>query len=287
MHSSALVVAAWPVGLALIFGIAFLLVRRIDESPLPAATEPAGDHQAHAQPWTADAMRMVTVFAIGSLIVFGLMVLLGELVTHEGPRIDGSIYDWTSGHRVHAWFHVMARLTKIGNTWTAIGAVGAAAVCLAVTWPAGRRWIPPVALAGAVLADHFLTRGLWHVFNRAGPPDAPHGTYPSGGCERAVLFYGLIAYLLWREFSGRRSTAIWAGAAVAALAYNEAYSRGYLTVHWFTDILAGLIYGCLMLAVCIAAVRSVTGPAVVRSAGVPEVTPGSALMVPTLGEQTP
>jgi membrane-associated phospholipid phosphatase len=101
-----------------------------------------------------------------------------------------------------------------------------------------------------------------------------------------VLFYGLIAYLLWREFSGRRSTAIWSGAAVAALAFNEAYSRAYLTVHWFTDVLAGLIYGSLLLTVCVLAVRAAAGPVRVRVA-FHEAAPDLPVMVPTLGEQTP
>ena len=45
------------------------------------------------------------------------------------------------------------------------------------------------------------------------------------------------------------------------LAFSEAYSRVYLTLHWFTDIISGLIYGCLILAVFIATIRLVDGPA--------------------------
>ena len=90
-----------------------------------------------------------------------------------------------------------------------------------------------------VVFDHFTTLGIRHIFERPGPPNSPHGTYPSGGVERCILFYGLIAYLLWREVSGRRTTAIWAGAGVAALGFNEAYSRAYLTLHWFTDAVSG------------------------------------------------
>jgi hypothetical protein len=75
------------------------------------------------------------------------------------------------------------------------------------------------------------------------------------------VFFGLIAYFLWREFSGRRVTAIWAGAAVAALAFNEGYSRVYLGMHWGTDVLSGWFYGILLLALFILATRVVMGPA--------------------------
>jgi len=92
-----------------------------------------------------------------------------------------------------------------------------------------------------------------------GPPGFLHGTYPSGGSERTVVFFGLIAYFLWREFSGRRVTAIWAGAAVAALAFNEGYSRIYLGMHWGTDVLSGWFYGILLLALFIPLIISSGG----------------------------
>ena len=76
-----------------------------------------------------------------------------------------------------------------------------------------------------------------------------------------MVFFGLIAYFLWREFSGRRETAIWAGAAVAALAFNEGYSRIYLGMHWTTDVLSGWFYGILLLALFILATRVIMGPA--------------------------
>jgi membrane-associated phospholipid phosphatase len=58
---------------------------------------------------------------------------------------------------------------------------------------------------------------------------------------------------------------------IAALGFSEGYSRGYLTLHWFTDIISGIIYGCLILAVFIATIRVVVGPA--RTPGT-ETAPG-------------
>ena len=124
-----------------------------------------------------------------------------------------------------------------------------------------------MALGAAIVIDHFLTLALRHTFHRLGPPDSPLGTYPSGGCDRIFVFYGLIAYLIWREVSGRKSTAIWSAGVVAALAFSEAYSRFYLTLHWTTDVLSGLIYGGLILAVFIVTIRLVAGPA--RRPGAP------------------
>jgi membrane-associated phospholipid phosphatase len=76
-----------------------------------------------------------------------------------------------------------------------------------------------------------------------------------------ILFYGLIADLLWREFSGSPRTRVWATGTIAALAFNEAYSREYLSKHWLTDILSGLFYGAVLLAPFLAADRVIAGPA--------------------------
>jgi len=257
-----LAVLIWPVGMAVIFGAAVFASRANPDLP----TEWAGhqSHRARAGSPIADAgtgsVRFLVVALVGSVVAFAVMALLGLLVVNHGLTIDKPIFNWVQGHHVHLVKAAMERLTKIGDTWTTWGAAFAAAVCLAVTWR-DRRWLPPVALAALIVIDHFTTLALRHVFHRVGPPTSPLGTYPSGGAERCIVFYGLIAYLLWREFSGQRRFAIWAAAAVAALGFNEAFSRVYLSLHWFTDALSGLLYGALMLAAFIIAVRAVAGRA--------------------------
>ena len=285
-----LVVLLWPAGLAVIIGLALVLARRnpqqapaIAHTARPRLQSAPGSHKAPGDgfPGAQRAMslsRMLILIAIGAVAVYGVMALLGVPVVHHGLAVDRPIYNWTASHQVHSWAAVMQRATKIGDTWTCWGAACAAAVCLAVSWRTNR-WLPPVALAAIIGVDHYVTLALRHTFHRLGPPDSPFGTYPSGGCGRVISFYGLIAYLLWREFSGKREMAIGAGAIVTALGFTEAYSRIYLTMHWFTDALSGLLYGGLLLAVFIAAIRLVAGPSPAgqrdggrRQARVPAVT---------------
>jgi membrane-associated phospholipid phosphatase len=66
--------------------------------------------------------------------------------------------------------------------------------------------------------------------------------------------------MLWREFSGSERGKIWAIGSVTALAFHQAYCREYLSKHWFTDILSGLLYGGVLLAPFIATVRLIAGP---------------------------
>ncbi len=259
-----LAVLIWPVGLAVIFAAAWLLARRAPAEPDrgPGSTLRRGTHRAagadSAEEAVMGGIKLAFIAGVGTVAAFGVMCLLGLLVVYHGLAIDRPVLHWVTGHQVHAMAALMNRLTKIGDTWTAWGAAAAAAVCLAGTWRT-KRWVPPVALASAIFLDHYATQALRHVFHRLGPPTSPLGTYPSGGVDRCIVFYGLIAYLLWREFSGQQRTAIWAGAVVAALGFNEAYSRVYLSLHWFTDALSGLVYGILLLAAFVVAVRSVAG----------------------------
>jgi membrane-associated phospholipid phosphatase len=250
--------------------VAALLTRRAEPVPMASAGPPSRPPpEPDAAPGSArnpairsfrEAARFLLVIAVGMAAVYTLMALLGLPVTHEGHIVDQPVNRWLSQHSVHAWAREMSKMTRIGNTWTTRGAVVTAAVCLAVTWRRVR-WLPPLALAVLALTQHPLTHLIHLTDPRVGPPGFLHGTFPSGGSERCVAFYGLIAYLLWREFSGGRRAAIWSAAAIAALALNEGYSRLYLGMHWATDVLSGWIYGLLLLLAFVTAVRLVAGPA--------------------------
>ncbi len=230
--------------------------------------------QGGLPPAVRSAAKFLLIVVAGAVAVYGLTALLGLLVVHAGPTIDKPIMNWTNAHRVHSWAAVMNRLTKIGDTWTTWGAVTAAAVCLAVTWHRNR-WLPPLALAAAIVVDHYTTIYIRHTFERPGPPGSPHGTFPSGGADRIIILYGLIAYLLWHEFSRQRRAGIWAGATVAVLAFSEGYSRGYLTLHWFTDVLSGWVYGTLLLLLFVIAVRYTEGSSGPGSPGRRGLAPGA------------
>jgi membrane-associated phospholipid phosphatase len=266
-----LLVLVWFAGLAVILGVAALLASRARAASPgrpPNGARPVGPVTVSPtpdEPVLRTVARFLAVIVVGVAAVFAVMALLGLIVVHAGPAVDKPIYHWVMSHRVHLWTHEMKNLTKIGDTWTTRAAAVTAAVCLAVTWHR-MRWLPPVALGTLMVVHRGLTHAIHLVNGRIGPPGHLHGTFPSGGSERCVVFYGLIAYLLWREFSGRRPAAIWAGAVVACLAFNEGYSRSYLGMHWSTDVLSGWFYGLLLLVVFIAAVRYVAGPAQVPSA---------------------
>ncbi|HLQ54721.1 MAG TPA: hypothetical protein VK162_10655 [Streptosporangiaceae bacterium] len=224
-----------------------------------ASRSPSGALAARPD-WMPDLIRFGALSCAGGVVSYGVMALLGPPIVKHGPAIDEPIFRWTESHRVNWWAAVMERFNKVGNTWTTWGAAGTAAACLAVSWRK-QKWLPPAALGAAIMVDHYATLALRYTFARPGPPGSPNGTYPAGGPDRVILFYGLIAHLLWREFSGSYRGKVWAVGALAALSFNQAYCREYLSKHWFTDIISGLLYGVVLLMPFIAAVRRIAGPA--------------------------
>jgi membrane-associated phospholipid phosphatase len=271
--SDILLILLWPVGIAVILGAGVLLARRTPMDAdrgarsVPSSARPRSGRRRGSSSETLirDLVRFWAVIFAGLVAVYAVTVLIGELAKHAGPTIDKPIWLWTYDHQVSQWITIMLKATEVGDKWTTWGAAITAAVCLTFIWRQ-KRWLPAVALGTLIVCDHYLTRALVHTIERT-PPPGSSGGFPSGGTDRAVVFYGLIAYLIWREVSGRRRTAILAGSVVVALGFEEGVSRGYLAVHWFTDILGGFIYGGLLLVVFVIAVQMIAGRPTIAAAG--------------------
>ena len=207
-----LVILLWPAGLAVIIGIGALLASRATRPPPARAPRrrqrhrPAWRPAQGRRPPLAGAKRAHQVLcdpARGHRR--GVPVpasCIGLIAVHAGPSIDKPIWHWTVSHQVHGWVSVMKKATQTAATFTVLGAAVTAAVCLVFVWRRDR-WLPPVALATLIVVDHYLTMALTDTFNRVPPPHSG-GTFPSGASDRAVAYYGLIAFLLWRAVSGRR-----------------------------------------------------------------------------------
>jgi membrane-associated phospholipid phosphatase len=119
----------------------------------------------------------------------------------------------------------------------------------------------PVAILVEVLYKHFVSQPPPTEFAHAdGPsltmllqhaaPTVAASSFPSGHVVRAVVAYGLVAFVVHRLAAPGR----WQRLAVPAallLVLLIAFDRLYLGVHWQSDVLGGLLLGGLALAAAI------------------------------------
>lgn len=184
----------------------------------------------------------------------GVIILIcwpAGLLAHAGQgSIDWPVFRWFEARQVANWSHVWRILTNVGMPRLTQAVTLTAAIFFGVVWAVRRRpwWVPVLVFPVAYLTVKYLQIFLQDVVHRGHPPTTL-GTYPSGGCARVILIYGLVvlATLMWRWPHDRRAWMI-GGSIVASLWSIQAYARIYNLEHWITDVVGGTIFGLLALA---------------------------------------
>jgi membrane-associated phospholipid phosphatase len=78
--------------------------------------------------------------------------------------------------------------------------------------------------------------------------------FPSGHAAQAASFYGFLGYL-WIRRASRISEKLTAGLLVSLFVLAVALARLAMGTHWPSDTVAGLVIGCLWLAILITLLR--------------------------------
>lgn len=120
------------------------------------------------------------------------------------------------------------------------------------------RWysikVPVVAIGGVLLM--FL---LKHVFNRPRPlipllEQVKGLSFPSGHALMSVSFYGLLIIIVWENVYNK----LWKGLLISFLTLFIlliGFSRIYLRLHYFSDVMAGFCAGIIWLSLSTWAVK--------------------------------
>ena len=100
-----------------------------------------------------------------------------------------------------------------------------------------------------------LIKGFKFIFARSRPSNAllleTSNSFPSGHATIAVVFFGLLAFLIFRElkfkkdFNKKKSLLIILTTVLISLI--SGFTRIYLRVHWLSDVVAGFILGGIIL----------------------------------------
>jgi membrane-associated phospholipid phosphatase len=196
--------------------------------------------------WPRAAARL----AGGLIAAFGLIWLLGELVTHyasSGPAHAADLRPdkWLAAHRTGPWNTATLVGTTLAQTETVIGI--AAVAVLVLRWRLGR-WHESLFLVAVMAGELAVFLGVTELVPERRPsvprldPAPPTSSYPSGHTAAAVALYGAIAVLLLWIYGRRRATWL-ATAVLACVPVYVAFSRLYRGMHYPSDVLAGALLG--------------------------------------------
>ena len=227
-------------------------------------TRPAPVPPASALAWPRPAPRAPWAVVLWLLLALALGWLWLALQVHGTPSAWVQRLDATASAAAQAL--MSPGLRRVALAASTVGDVLwltplTAIVALGLWWR--RQRFVAVVWVGAVAGNSLAVRVLKNLFERARPPhDAALITsghsFPSGHAAGSMLVYGLALALVLRRWPGGQLLgpgwrgallglgSLWIGAIAA--------SRVLLGVHYASDVLAGLWWAALMLALALAVV---------------------------------
>jgi len=221
----------------------------METNPAAATSStPCADHVHTAPPLTPCSVllpRRRLLIALAALLV----ALATAAALHNGQALltwDEPIQRGVEANRTSALNDVFLAVSRLGSTFVVLG-LGTLATL--ATW----RRCRAVALALLVAtfarpAIEFIVKGLVGrdrpEFDRLVAGNGP--SFPTGHVMAAIALWGLLPVVV--ALYTRRRAIWWASVGVsAALIAGIAASRVYLGVHWFSDVVGGLIVGTFFL----------------------------------------
>jgi len=208
----------------------------------------------------------------------GLWVFAGvtEDVIHHDPltQFDVALLDWLHARATATGYAVFNAISLLGSPVT----LTILALAVALLLAARRELIVLAGWLAAFAGGGLLDVVLKLVIRRPRPPGAAaflqhfSWSFPSGHAMASLIGYGMLAYVLTLLWIHRRSAQIAVVLGAALLIIAIGFSRLYLGVHYFSDVVGGYAAGVLWLSACVSGLEVARG----WRAGLPSAAPSKA-----------
>jgi len=195
---------------------------------------------------------------VGLLLILLLALLFAVIAfavateqTGALARFDTRLSDSLRAHLSLPVLRIIAAVTHLGDPLPVASMAGL--VALLLTWR--RQWRLLGIWAMTVVGIMPINGSIKALVQRIRPLHE-HGfiiesgwSFPSGHAFGAIVFHGMLAYLLLQLLPPRWHRAVIAAAVL--LAGVVGISRILLQVHYFSDVMAGYAVGAVWLVLCI------------------------------------
>lgn len=173
------------------------------------------------------------------IVIFVLLIVFVN--TKTALEIDLMIYRWLQPIQSETLTAIMTKITDLGS------AIFYFMIIIVVLMFHRKNAFALLISTAVGFTSNHIVKG---VIQRARPIEKliveTGYSFPSAHTTCAVLFYGTVAILMYHsDFKYRKLGII--GSILMVLAI--AFTRIYLHVHYFTDILGGIVFGVILLTI--------------------------------------
>ncbi len=196
--------------------------------------------------------RTVAMLLVATGLLFAAIALaIGAGAADWLPGFDTALAQNLRAGMPPAVLRVIAAVSHLGDLWSVAAATVVVLAILLLRRQLQLAACWTIAMVGIVP----LNSGLKAWFQRPRPLHdnaiimEQGWSFPSGHAFGAVVFYGMLAYVLLRLLPMRWHRAVIA--AAVAMVTVIGVSRILLQVHYFSDVLAGYASGLAWLVVCL------------------------------------
>lgn len=202
--------------------------------------------------------QTVTLFLIVTFAISVACVLLFGAIAEDVAEQDTLVlFDQQLADALHnsaseGWTRAFAFITLFGSQ-----VVFVLTLIVAAYYLYRRLWLHLAVWLAALAGGELLNLGLKQYFSRPRPVFADplvveaFYSFPSGHAMLSMIAYGLLAYFVVVQLRRRRLKALVITLALVFI-FMIGFSRLYLGVHFFSDVLAGFLAGGAWLFACIA-----------------------------------
>lgn len=194
---------------------------------------------------------IIAILVIAALYFFGLIT--HEVLTEKEDTADKIVSDFVHHHfESNGATQVMKTITYFASKQFLIIAFAAMALW-SVLYKKDKRLALELLIIG--ITGHLINASLKETFKRVRPADPlmdplRNFSFPSGHASSGIIFYGLIAYLIWQSDISKPAKFILSILSIA-FALLIGFSRIYLGMHYASDVAAGFCVGFAWLVICL------------------------------------